>query len=105
MNSQEKIREDLSDLEKHTNRIESIMDRTAEKAGDFGQKVDRSGTQIKEVMGHVENHAKVLRTFAEIVKVQKTGLDDLKKDYSTTKTRLNDELILIKSKKSGEDPR
>lgn len=105
MNSQEKIREDLSDLEKHTRRIESIMDRTAEKATDFGQKVDRSGTQIKEVMIHVENHAKILRAFADVVKSQKIGIEELKQDFRTTKTQLNDNMILIKAKKSGEDPK
>jgi chromosome segregation ATPase len=103
MDSQSVVNKELATLEKQTDKIETQMDRTYGKAIELEQKLDKSGRVIEVVTTQVESHNKTLRTFAEIVKIQKTGLDNLTKDYSTTKTRLSEELILIRSKKSGED--
>jgi chromosome segregation ATPase len=103
MDSQAVVNKELATLEKQTDKIETQMDRTYGKAIELEQKLDKSGRVIEVVTTQVESHNKTLRTFAEIVKIQKTGLDNLTKDYSTTKTRLSEELILIRSKKSGED--
>ena len=104
MNSQSKVNEELVSLDKHTNRIELIMDRTLEKATELDKGIDRNSTQVKELLTHVENHSKILRTFAEIVKTQKIKLGVTENDYTTLKKEVGNLTWLI-AKKKPEDPK
>jgi chromosome segregation ATPase len=105
MDSQTKVNNELNQLERQADKIHVVVDRTLGKAEVFEQKIDKTSGQVDGVTKTLESHAKALRTFAEIVKVQKTQMDNLSKDYATTKTKLSEELVLIRSKKSGEDPK
>jgi chromosome segregation ATPase len=105
MNSQARVNNQLSILEKQSGRIENQMDRTLAKATELETKLDKNGKIVEIVTSNIQSHDKALRAIAEVVKSQKTNLENLTKDYGTTKTRLSEDLILIKAKKNGEDPK
>lgn len=92
-NTQKRITEELIKIEKHIGVVEATLDRTKAKADQLGQTI----TAMSE---RVQFHDKALTNIVEWAKRTKHDLDALGDDYKSTKKIINEDLMILKKKKS-----
>jgi chromosome segregation ATPase len=101
--SQQLVRvvEKVAEVETHVVKVEAILDRTQDKAGELEKKIDKSLEQVTQVNEKIQFHDRAVETLAKFAKDTKEKLTSHESDIVTVKRHIKDDLVHISHKKKG----